>query len=67
MLVSLISYAAALPVASAQVQATASVRIERAALANKDEWEEAPKSSRREIFVRREGGEAVLVRVIEYE
>jgi hypothetical protein len=55
------------PPVRTQVQATASVRIERAATANLKEWEKSPKDSRREIVVRDERGQSVRVRVIDYQ
>jgi len=51
----------------AHVQATASARIERAAVANRQEWQRSAKRPHREIIVREEDGTPVLVRVIDYE
>jgi hypothetical protein len=50
-----------------EVRATASIRIERPAIANSKAWEESPKSSRRVIIVDDEHGRPILVRVIEYQ
>jgi hypothetical protein len=51
----------------AEVQATANARIERAATASRKAWEQSPKASRREIIVRDERGQSILIRVIEYQ
>lgn len=50
-----------------EVRSIASVRIERPAIVNRKEWERAASTSRREIVVRDELGQPVLVRVIEYQ
>ena len=50
-----------------QVQSIAIVRIEKPASADKQAWEHAPKSSRREITIRDARGQPVLLRVIQYE
>jgi hypothetical protein len=51
----------------AAVQAIATIRIERPAIANRREWERASKSSRREIIVHDRRRQPVLVRLIEYQ
>jgi hypothetical protein len=53
--------------ALSQAQAMATIRIERPGIANAKEWEQAPKSSRREIIIRDKDGRPVRVRLIEYE
>jgi hypothetical protein len=58
--------AASLPVQPA-VNATATVRIERPAVASREQWERLPKETRREIVVRGGDGRPLLVRVIEYQ
>ena len=50
-----------------QAQATATIRIERPAIASDKEWEHSPKASRREIIRRDERGQPMLLRVIEYQ
>jgi hypothetical protein len=67
MLLLLASNIASLDPGRAEVQAKASVRIERPAIANKKEWEKSPKSSRRVITVHDEHGRPIPVRVIEYQ
>jgi hypothetical protein len=74
MLLCLVSTIVAAPLAGPEQQAnavvrqaTASVRIERPVTANRIEWERLPKASRREIIVRGEHGEPVIVRLIENE
>ena len=52
---------------AAQAQATATIRIERPAIASDKEWEHSPKASRREIIRRDERGQPMLLRVIEYQ
>lgn len=54
-----------IPPVSVDAQARATIRIERPAVANSNEWENSP--HRREIIVRGEHGEPVLVRLIEYQ
>lgn len=49
------------------VNSTATVRIERPAVASREEWERLPKETRREIVVRGGDGRPLLVRVIEYQ
>lgn len=48
------------------VQATATIRVERPAIANRRVWERASKSSRREMIFHNRQGRTVLVRLIEY-
>jgi hypothetical protein len=48
-------------------QAAAAVRIQRPAPAGRAEWERLPKAARREVIVRGEEGEPVLLRLIEHE
>jgi hypothetical protein len=48
-------------------QATTAVRIERPANADRRPWEQLPKSSRREVIVRGESGEPVVLWLLEYE
>jgi len=50
-----------------ETQATATIRIERPAIANSKEWQRSPVTSRREIIVRDEHGQPVLVRIIEFQ
>ena len=51
----------------AEARATATIRIERPAIASGQEWKRASKSSRREITIRDERGQPVVVRLIEYQ
>jgi hypothetical protein len=68
MLLLLASNAISLPqVAPAEVHSKVTVRIERPATATKDEWERAPIASRREVIVRDDRGQPVLLRLIEYQ
>jgi hypothetical protein len=55
------------PPVKAHLQTTATVRIERPAVANNQEWRRLPKGSRREIVIRGKDGTLVLVRITEYE
>jgi hypothetical protein len=55
------------PVASATAQATATIRIERPAIASDKEWNQPAKASRREVVRRDERGRPMLLRVIEYQ
>jgi len=48
-------------------QPTATVRIERPAIANEQEWRRAAKKSQRKILIRGERDNVVLVEVIEHE
>lgn len=48
-------------------QSSATVTIERPAIANHDRWEHASAAERREIIVRDERGRPVLLRLIEYQ
>lgn len=48
-------------------QAAATVRIERPAIANRDEWKNAPGLARREVIIRDDHGRTVLLRIIEYQ
>jgi hypothetical protein len=50
-----------------EVQATATIRIERPAIANSEEWKRSPKSQRREIIVRDRNGRPTQLRLIEYQ
>ena len=52
---------------TAEARATATIRIERPAIASDKEWEHSPKASRREIIRRDERGQPMLLRVIEYQ
>ena len=61
------SAAALAPAARSQAQAQISIRIERPGIANAKQWEQTPKPSRRQIIVRDERGQPVLVRVIDYQ
>lgn len=54
------------PPARSEAQATASIRIERPAIANSKAWDRTPAASRRQIIVRDEHGQPVLVRIIEF-
>jgi hypothetical protein len=47
--------------------ATVTVRIERPAVATRDDWERAPSASRREMIIRDERGQRIIVRLIEYQ
>jgi len=49
------------------VNSTATVRIERPAVASRERWEHLPEQKRREIIVRDGDGRPLLVRVIEYQ
>ena len=49
------------------MQSNASVRIERAAAATSSEWDKTPVSSRRELIIRGERGQPVLLRLVEYQ
>lgn len=51
----------------AGVQATATIRIERPAIASSEEWKRSPKSQRREIIVRDRNGRPTQLRLIEYQ
>jgi hypothetical protein len=51
----------------AEMQATATIRIERPAIANDKAWDQSPKASRREIIRRDERGQPLLLRVVEYQ
>lgn len=53
--------------ARVSAQPTATVRIERAAVANEQEWRRTAKKSQRKIVIRDEAGNVILVRVIEHE
>jgi len=55
------------PSARAQAQATATIRIERPAIANSAEWDRAPRASRKEVIRRDERGRPVLLRLIEHQ
>jgi hypothetical protein len=46
---------------------TATIRIERPAIANKEEWEVHPMGSRKEVILYDKLGRPVLVRLIEYQ
>jgi hypothetical protein len=61
-----IAAAAPAPVRPA-VNATATVRIERPAVASREQWERLPKETRSEIVVRGGDGRPVLVRVIDHQ
>jgi hypothetical protein len=68
MLLLVLSNAAAAPVpVRPAVNSTATVRIERPAVASREQWERLPKESRRELVVRGGDGRLLLVRVIEYQ
>ena len=64
LLVALVSQAAPPP---PKVRATATVRIERAASASRERWEQLPLSSKREVIVRDAQGRPVLLRLVEYQ
>lgn len=64
----ILSNLASLPdIARAESRATASVRIERPTRASRHDWEQSPKSSRREIILRDERQQPTLVRIIDHE
>jgi len=68
MLVFLAAKVAPLPAPRhATAQSIASARIERPAVANRKRWEHAPPTSRREMLVRDERGQPLLLRIIEYQ
>ena len=67
MLLLLAVLASSAPPVRPKVQASASVRIERPAIANREQWEQSPSRSRREIIVYDEAGRPTLLRVIDYE
>jgi hypothetical protein len=50
-----------------RVESTATVRVERPATANRQEWERIPPSSRREKILRDEQGQWVLMRIVDYQ
>jgi hypothetical protein len=68
MLLLILSNAAAAPVpVRPAVNATATVRIERPAVASREQWERLPKEARSEIVVRGGDGRPLLVRVIDHQ
>jgi len=48
-------------------QATATIRIERPAIASREAWKNSPKSQRRKIIVRDSSGRPIELRLIEYQ
>jgi hypothetical protein len=50
-----------------EIQARASVRVQRVRAVNQNEWDHAPKSSRREVVVRDDQGRWILLRTVEYQ
>ena len=50
-----------------EVRTSASIRIEHPATVDREQWEKAPKASRREIVVLDEQGRPIVMRVIDYE
>jgi len=68
MLVLLASEIAPTPMpARASAQPTATVRIERGAVANEEEWLRTAKKSQSKLLIRDEAGNVILVHVIEHE
>lgn len=53
--------------ARSDVQSNASVRIDRAAVVTSRGWDTAPVSSRRQLIIRGERGQPVVLRIIEYQ
>jgi hypothetical protein len=51
----------------ADVQARATIRILRPAIANHQEWDLSPKASRKETIRKDDHGQRVLLRLIEYQ
>ncbi|MFL6775193.1 MAG: hypothetical protein ACJ8FN_02245 [Sphingomicrobium sp.] len=50
-----------------EARAQATIRIQRPGTANDKSWEQAPKSSRREIIVRDESGHPLRLRLLDYQ
>ena len=63
----LIAAAAQPPPPPVNVQATASVRIERPVAVSSEDWKRVPKAQRREVVGRDEAGRRLLLRLIENE
>lgn len=61
------SAAAVAPLIRPQARALVMIRIERSGIANAKQWNQTPKPSRRELIVRDDHGQMVLVRVIDYQ
>lgn len=59
--------AAVPPPALSAPQARAAVRIERPQRAGADQWERAPRESKREAIIRDEQGRRLLLRTIEQQ
>jgi hypothetical protein len=55
------------PVATAQAQARATIRIEQPVVANAQEWASSSTSSRRVVIVRDAQGQPTLLRLFENE
>jgi hypothetical protein len=55
------------PSRPAEVQATATVRIERAATASPEQWAQVPRATRREVIRRDEHGNLLLMRIVDFE
>jgi hypothetical protein len=55
------------PILSVEVQTTATIRIQRPAVASSEEWKRSPKSQRKEIVVRDASGKLILLRLVEYQ
>jgi hypothetical protein len=49
------------------IQATASVRVQRSRPVNEYEWKHTPKLSRRETVVQDDQGRLLLLRLVEYQ
>lgn len=51
----------------ASVEATATVRIERAGRASSKDWEQVSPSSRHELIIKGEAGDPILLRVVDFQ
>jgi hypothetical protein len=67
MLLALAQAATSGPVLRPRAPARAAVRIERAGVATKAEWDRLPAQHRRQLIRRDEFGRSIAIRVIEHE
>jgi hypothetical protein len=67
LLLALAEIAPSSPAVPVRVQATAAIRIERAGVATKTEWERLPPQRRRELIRTDELGRSIAIRLIEHE
>jgi len=51
----------------ATIRPTAMIRIERAAVASREEWERNSRLGRREVVIRDQQGRALVLKLIEYQ